>query len=301
MQVPEAWTALSEHVAKHPGLTVLVGASDTGKTTLAKFLISRWTSHGRSVAFVDGDMGQSTIGPPGTLGWKLFDAPVDADHIPDQENPNGLFFIGSFSPVGHLLQTVVGVQTLVRQARAADPDLILVDTTGLVFGGIGEHLKYRKLQLLRPRHAVFLQRRQELQHLRRLVASDVEEVHELRASSEVRRRFREDRHAYRRERLDAYFHGAEVVEIPFPDVVVWNAGHFTGVPLAAEELSFCSRILEGRILYGELGGGTLFLVKKEALSYRYQETVKRKFAVNRIFTPTAGTFRDQVDRALRRR
>jgi len=75
-------------------------------------------ARGLKVAFLDGDMGQSTLGPPGTLAMRVYDSTIQDLEIPQFSDDVLLFFIGSFTPVGQLLQTIVGVQELVKKAEA---------------------------------------------------------------------------------------------------------------------------------------------------------------------------------------
>ena len=77
-------------------VTVIVGAGDTGKSTLAAQLASALTARGARVAVVDADVGQSEIGPPTTVGLGAVTGPLtrlrDADLI-------ALEFVGDTSPV----------------------------------------------------------------------------------------------------------------------------------------------------------------------------------------------------------
>jgi polynucleotide 5'-hydroxyl-kinase GRC3/NOL9 len=290
----EVWIDLSKKIAERPGLALLIGASDTGKTTLAKFLINEWTRQGLKVAYVDGDMGQSTLGPPGTLGMKVFDR-----SSPDLENSQfsgdiSLFFIGSFSPVGHLLQTIVGVQELVKKAEAQKPDLILVDTTGLVHGGVGGHLKYRKIQLLQPRHVVLIQKSDELEHLNMLIQKERVLVHVLRPAPEIKTRSLEIRRNYRIQKLREYFGGAKVHRVQFPNAIIWGSEHFVGLPLSDNDLHFCSQILEGKILYGEKGGQTLFLIKKDFVFLKHEDTLKAKYNVSDLLFTNYWCFENRL-------
>ena len=49
-------------------VSVVIGASDAGKTTLIAALASELASRGEPVGVVDSDVGQSEIGPPATVG-----------------------------------------------------------------------------------------------------------------------------------------------------------------------------------------------------------------------------------------
>ena len=57
--------AIDEPGAK---LMLIIGASDTGKTTLAEAIVRRLCAQ-RPVGIVDLDIGQSHIGPPTTIAW----------------------------------------------------------------------------------------------------------------------------------------------------------------------------------------------------------------------------------------
>ncbi len=282
MNILPEWQELSQKIASKPGLTLLIGASDSGKTTLAKYLLKSWTEKGLKVAFVDCDMGQSTLGPPGTMGMRLFDQSYREHELLKYTRDLTLYFIGSFSPVGHLLQTLTGVNILVRKAQQLHPDIILVDTTGLVFGGVGEHLKYRKVELLRPNYVVLIQKSDELEHFNHFLSRSGATLYRLKAAEEANRRSPETRRQYRIERLKDYFYNAGVHRIPFPQLIIWGTNPFAGVPLSDEDLRFCSTILEGRILYGEKGGQNLFLVKKDFVSIRHRDTLKAKYNVTNI-------------------
>ena len=70
-------------------------------------------------------------------------------------------FVGSITPEGLVLQQVVATAALVDLARS-EVDLVVVDTTGVVSGVIGQTLKYHKMELCRPDVVVGLQRGAEL-------------------------------------------------------------------------------------------------------------------------------------------
>ena len=64
---------LSKDLCKK-GICLILGASDTGKTTLAEALTKQLVKK-QPVGIVDADIGQSHIGPPTTVGWALVDNP----------------------------------------------------------------------------------------------------------------------------------------------------------------------------------------------------------------------------------
>jgi polynucleotide 5'-kinase involved in rRNA processing len=91
----------------------LLGAIDTGKSTLCRFLVEELSQETVS-AFLDCDTGQSTIGPPGTVGLALY---RDGNRDPFR---TALRFVGSTSPSGHLIQEMAGASRLLQLAREGD-------------------------------------------------------------------------------------------------------------------------------------------------------------------------------------
>ena len=56
------------------GVCLILGAADTGKTTLAAAL-AKHAASSQPVGIIDADIGQSHIGPPATVGWALVKNP----------------------------------------------------------------------------------------------------------------------------------------------------------------------------------------------------------------------------------
>ncbi len=138
---------------------MLIGAPDTGKSTLARMIIEAAAGSGRIVAYVDGDLGQTTVGPPTCVGLKWIRSVED---LSTMAAADALRFVGGITPDRFRLQQVVGVASLVDQARA-EADLIVVDTTGSISGVVGQTLKYHKTELCRPESILALQRGSELE------------------------------------------------------------------------------------------------------------------------------------------
>jgi len=153
--------ALVEQAVQTKHTVVLFGGLDTGKSTLSRALLAAAVEAGRPAAFIDADVGQKTVGPPATVTLKHVREASDLDpQVMARED--ALWFVGSTSPEGHLLQVVTAVESLFRMAREAGADLVVVDSSGLVSGIHGQVLKYHKVELLRPDLVVGLQRGEEL-------------------------------------------------------------------------------------------------------------------------------------------
>jgi polynucleotide 5'-hydroxyl-kinase GRC3/NOL9 len=168
--------ALVERVASSANTVVLIGGLDSGKSTLARSLLATAIAGGRRTAYLDADVGQKCVGPPGTIGLRMLEGTEDLGptRLPTAD---ALAFVGSTSPQGHLLPVVTGTATLLARARAAGAELVVIDTSGFVAGIYGQLLKYHKVEMTRPDVVVGLQRGEELGPLlgviQRFFASEV--------------------------------------------------------------------------------------------------------------------------------
>src|SRR5216117_3777967 len=151
-------------------VTLILGTSDTGKTSLTARLAGALAARGERVAVVDADVGQSEIGPPTTVGLghvagavaRLGDAEVIA-----------LEFVGDTSPVRYIRETADATGRLVRRALDAGFERVLVDTGGLVEGPLGLALKRAKVRAADPDLVLVLQRSDESEPIARALERDV--------------------------------------------------------------------------------------------------------------------------------
>jgi polynucleotide 5'-hydroxyl-kinase GRC3/NOL9 len=205
---PDEWSLLVQEIVSSPGVVFILGAPDTGKSTLAFFLCAQAMQAGLRTAYLDGDLGQSVISPPTTVGMVLFAAPPCAlEHL----GWDLLYFIGATSPADHLLATAAGVGRLTRKAIEQGAHVVVVDTSGLVAGSRGFELKFAKMELLNPRHVIAIQQANEVEHILKGVRGRRGiMVHLLSPSPEVRIRPPEARRAYRQMRFEAYFHDSSL-------------------------------------------------------------------------------------------
>jgi polynucleotide 5'-hydroxyl-kinase GRC3/NOL9 len=251
LEILPEWMRAAEAVLARPGVVVVLGASDSGKTTLGRILAERWRTAGRTVGLVDGDIGQSSIGPPATVGLAVV-SPNDL--FPPHPSPLTLHFVGSTSPPGHFLPHILGTQALVHAAVAQGAEIVLVDTTGLILGAVAASLKWHKLQAIRPQHVLALQRDRELEPLLGLVEGwSGLEVHRLPVSSKVTPRSHAARRAFREERFREYFASASQHDLEWKDLRFSRLWLQTGRAVNRDELTTLGEWLQTMPLYAEGG------------------------------------------------
>lgn len=220
--LPYCWIQACETLTGDPGITLVIGASDSGKTTWVGAAARQLVQAGKlPVAIVDADIGQSTIGPPTTVALAVLQENQTSEFRIDRLPWQGLFFVGSVSPPGHLLQILVGTRRLVDTAIRSGAGTVLVDTTGLIDQGPGFQLKLRKIELLGPRHLVALQRGKELEPLLAVVAGRPGlRIHRLEVSPSAHARTPTERARYRADRFAAYFAGAHSLELEAEQLII---------------------------------------------------------------------------------
>lgn len=155
---------------------MVIGDAGTGKTTLARMLLRDAVEHGRTVAYVDGDVAAATVGPVGCVGLKVVKSLVDCETL---VVPDELRFVGAVEPNGVVLPHVVAVTALIDIAKEK-VDLVICDTTGVVTGVVGQTLKYHLVELAQPALVIAIRRGAELDPvigmLRRFLSTRVAEV-----------------------------------------------------------------------------------------------------------------------------
>jgi polynucleotide 5'-hydroxyl-kinase GRC3/NOL9 len=220
--LPHSWTQACEALTSDPGVAMVIGASDSGKTTWVGVAARQFVQVGElPVAIVDADIGQSTIGPPTAISLAALKENGTPDFRIDSLLCRGLFFVGSYSPPGHLLQILVGTKRLVDTAIRSGVGTVLVDTTGLIDQGPGFQLKLRKIELLGPRHLVAIQRGRELEPLLAVAAGRTGvRIHRLEVSPSARVRAPAERARYRSDRFAAYFAGAQSLTLEAEQLII---------------------------------------------------------------------------------
>ena len=211
ISAPKEWHAFLDVIKEEKGISILLGATDVGKSTLAKFLIFNLCQQGLKVALVDADIGQSFLGPPTTIGFSIFKSDPNWQLI---LSPPEIFFVGSITPEEHFPIHLKGVKKMVDKATSCEADVILVDTTGFVQGEGGKELKRRKIELLSPRFILALQKSDELEPiLDDYQRATLPKIIRLPLSEQVRPRSMEERKTYRTEKLQEYFKHSDFQEL----------------------------------------------------------------------------------------
>ncbi len=262
MTVDPSWEAAVPR-AVEARVMLVIGETDAGKTSFTTFLASTLLERGLSVAVVDADLGQSDIGPPTTVGLGRLRLPVE--RLADAEVV-GLYFVGSTSPQGHLLPTVLGTRVMAQRALRLGFDRVIIDTSGLVQGEMGRLLKQHKIDFVEPELVLCLQRNGECEHiLRPYGTGERPAILRLAPSGATRRRSQDERRQHRERSLQVYFAAARPIALDLSRVILRQPALYVGSPLPPRQVEELAAVLDDMVLWAERRGNELVLVTPDPL------------------------------------
>lgn len=278
---------LAGRVIEAPGSVMLIGPTDSGKTTTSLSLARRCAAAGLKVAVVDGDVGQSNIGPPAAVSLSL----IEDEIASFEEAPlTRLYFVGSHSPEPLVPEVLLGTREIVDQASKAGSEVTIIDTSGLVFGPVGRRLKIAKLQLIRPKYAIVFERKPGLSHMFEPIC-DLFGI-ELMAMKvqEVQKKSMEDRRRAREARFGRYFSNASTYEIGLDRVSLRGTFFGTGIPLSAREIESFAKGLDCSLVYLERIPEGVFAIVNGNCDRWTLEQLKRRTGSLRLFSVDLSEF-----------
>ncbi|HEY6010123.1 MAG TPA: Clp1/GlmU family protein [Nitrospirota bacterium] len=280
LKIPLEWREVAEEIEIQGGPVLVIGAPGSGKTTFCLYLGGLFCRHQKKVAWIDADPGQPFIGPPGVISLTLF---TDAVDLLRRKNPQIMSFVGNTSPVGRLLEMISGLQKLVAFSETLKPDLILINTCGLVNGGAARELKFHEIDMIAPQYVVALQKENEVEHLLA--------PHSHRAGLLIRRvptspdakvSTGEARRAVREQRFKEYFRGADFQDIHLNDVGVHGPGLGTGERLGFRDINRISKTLQAIVIYAELSADRLFVLVDGEYAEEELFTAREQYNVREV-------------------
>lgn len=275
VDISPEWESTIESIVKDPGVVVVIGSVDTGKTTFVTQLVRAGVEAGIPTAIVDADTGQSEVGPPTTIGMAMVETPMESLR---ELRARRMYFVGATTPANHIVQTVVGVKRMTDEALSRGARLVVIDTSGLVKGILGRRMKLHKIELVAPAHVVGIQNKREIDHIISAMSTmDRPKLHRLEMSPEVRPKGRDFRTARRRTQFYEYFRNAERHILRLDDIVCWNTFFTAGRAIKWQHYRILERILKARVLHAEVVGEGMYIVADcrpemagvEALMKRY--------------------------------
>jgi len=197
------WEVLLHKLLQNKGTALIIGATDSGKSTLVKYLVQKLVSQNIIVCLIDSDVGQSSLGLPGTICMKVFSAQSDLNAFSYEK----MSFIGTINPAKRI-SLIINTVKMISETCKKISNITLIDTSGLVSGEFGERLKTGKIRALNPNHIIAVQRQNELEHILSLI-SDIH-IHRIIVSNNIKARPLATRIQYRKMKFNDYFRKSEM-------------------------------------------------------------------------------------------
>ncbi len=246
---PQTWEQLSSSVldlilsqrSRDRKLTAIVlGPSDSGKSTLIRFLLRSMLKEKIGVTYIDLDIGQSTLALPTTISAVNLHPSLKLDTV---LSPEPWEFVGSISPRGNLhtfIFACANLHSILLRRGYPSSDirgkLILIDTTGYLSTQEALMLKYLKLKLFKPQLMIMIEPPMipeyyktiaNLNLLHRFSRSLKMRVIRIPRSPYVKSRSRPERINYRYNKLVEYFRNSREYKLDTQEIPVLYL-HFDG-------------------------------------------------------------------------
>jgi polynucleotide 5'-hydroxyl-kinase GRC3/NOL9 len=163
--IPESWNKPVQillNAKKKPVVIMVLGAADAGKSSFCTYLLNKLVTGGFKVAILDGDLGQSDIGPCASIGYAVTSKPVT--ELYNLKLQNG-YFIGITSPVSAIKKTIEGLSAMLKEASGRQVDFVLINTDGFVNGEDAINYKINLIEELKPDIVIGVRVQAELDQL----------------------------------------------------------------------------------------------------------------------------------------
>jgi polynucleotide 5'-hydroxyl-kinase GRC3/NOL9 len=221
--IPESWSKpfpvirdlLNRQVK--PITIMVLGTSDAGKSSFLTYVLNRLFQEKPNsvIAVLDGDLGQSDIGPSATIGYTIAAKPVT--ELGNFKMDNG-FFVGETSPVNVTAKAVEGLKAMLAEIKEKQPDFILANTDGFVTGDIALRYKLTLVKELLPNIVTGVESKGEVDEIMSYLGGGG--VMTVESAGAVYARSQEKRKAIRERTYNRYMRHSKLQCIPVSQLVV---------------------------------------------------------------------------------
>jgi polynucleotide 5'-hydroxyl-kinase GRC3/NOL9 len=210
--IPPSWDKAYEELAAiqtKPVTAIVLGTVDSGKTSFCTYLMNRLLNEKHKVAILDGDLGQSDIGPPCTLAYAFV-----SKHVTDLFNleAKNAFFVGVTSPSKAVEKVIQGMTLLYAEILSGNPDFVVINSDGWVEGEEAIAYKVQLIEKINPGIIYCIQQDEKLKPLLEAVKDFKTVV--IDSPQTIKQRSREKRRSLRELGYIKYLKNARVQSIP---------------------------------------------------------------------------------------
>lgn len=248
--IPGSWVEAAEKTASDDkGIVAVVGEADSGKTSLATFLVNYYLNFQGEVGVIDSDPGQNDLGIPGTVS-----AGVVNKGLSDLCNvkPEVMEFIGLTAPEPEAEELKEAVATTVRRLRGRGVEKIVLNTDGWV-DSKGLNFKAELIRAVKPSFVLSLLDGEKALMFAGAVDPGTR-ILQVEKPPYVKRRSRMHRRMLRMLNYRRHFSGSRLVKKPVSENVFLNHPFVKGepVPTPGEPRELGFEALEARLYMSTL-------------------------------------------------
>lgn len=209
--IPNSWVNAFSQMAEiqtKPAIGIIIGENDAGKSSFCTYIVNMLLRSNYKVAVLDGDIGQSDIGPPCTVAYNFVTEPVtDLFNL----HAKNAFFVGVTSPSTAVDKVIDGLKLLKKEILNENPDFLVTNTDGWIEGDDAIKYKVRLVKELAPDIVFFVNKSGEtppiittLENLKAVVESP----------TTIKQRSKEKRRSLRELGYIKYLKNARVQSVP---------------------------------------------------------------------------------------
>jgi polynucleotide 5'-hydroxyl-kinase GRC3/NOL9 len=264
--LPDSWSKAVEQLLSEdekPVKIVVIGKVDVGKTSFCTYLVNKALQNQQKVAVIDGDLGQSDIGPPSTIGY----APLNS-LIRDlfEVEMKHAFFVGTTSTSGATDRVINGLNMLENKAQESTVDLLIINTDGWVEGEDAVDYKVQLVESVSAEVVVGIEEKDELAPIfNSLKTLKGVQVFSASSPSAVKKRSPEKRKVLREMGYKKHLRKAKTRSLPMSWVKIKGAMFGGTNPPSKERRRKIEKMLDANPLYCEEGTDFMVLVLRRGM------------------------------------
>ncbi|MCX8183269.1 MAG: Clp1/GlmU family protein [Crenarchaeota archaeon] len=248
--IPSSWLEAAEKTAtEEKGVVMVVGEADSGKTSLATFLVNYYLNFQGEVGIVDSDPGQNDLGIPGTVSGGVVNKGLSDL---SQVKPEVIEFVGFTAPESGVEELKDAVVRVLRRLRERGIGKIVLNTDGWA-DSKGLSFKAELIRVVKPSFVISLLDGEKALVFTRVIDPSTRMI-QVEKSRYVKRRSRIHRRTLRMLNYRRHFARARLVKRSLNETVFLNHPFLKGEPARApwglKELGF--EELEAKLYMGTL-------------------------------------------------
>lgn len=210
--IPPSWVEAYEKLSTiqtKPIIALVLGTVDSGKTSFCTYLVNRLLNEKYKVAILDGDLGQSDIGPPCTISYALV-----SKYVTDLFNleAKNAYFVGATTPSKAVENVLYGLTLMNTEIQGSNPDFVIVNTDGWVDGEDAVSYKIQLIEKINPNILYCIQQDDKLKPLLESIKGFKTVI--IDSPSAIKQRSRDKRRSLRELGYIKYLKNSKVQSIP---------------------------------------------------------------------------------------